>query len=618
MARINNILQENILLKRKISQYQQVLGILPYVDDSIFKGGFRVVRTLEDRDKIECCYRKHGMIVIVVGIDNSYKQYRLISNTCGNSWEEVVYQFDANETNVDLVEDYNELGNNLETQRDLNLALKTYVLSLKQLIDNIDIEVNDNEVTITENTSQAIIGDTQNIFNQNVANTVDINTQSIIDLNSLKVSKTNTTVSGPDTTFKYVYIFDENNNTRRMLAGDLGKNIANASLTSITGAGMTLGATYTWNVAGQFFYMTGLPNKSSDPTFNRLVMQDNNSQLSYTDGKLWFINLPDSMTLTERNNWITKMNADIANTYLQLVTVIDGNFINGTTDFIITIYGLNINALNGLTQVAFELVGPDGNPVPNNMYSVTSYSVNSNSELVISFVFDSSYIFITGEYTLRIIKQLVIIGKVGIIAYNSFTENNIPDTDFITTNNGMTTATYASGSFNVSGGSGNAKIVTTNPLNSFQDYDIEYIHSGVFRENNFGAGNNNYWITSASGLTLDGITAYIGSGTFVGQNALNVLVGGSQRIMTGATSSLGYSVSSDENLVSLTLKTVIQKRSNRYKVIIYRADNNALLYAGTFTNSSNSPIYFMIQFFKGGSGQSLSTSAINIRKRIYI
>ena len=39
------------------------------------------------------------------------------------------------------------------------------------------------------------------------------------------------------------------------------------------------------------------------------------------------------------------------------------------------------------------------------------------------------------KYTLRIIKQLVIIGKVGIIAYNSFTENNIPDTDFITTNN---------------------------------------------------------------------------------------------------------------------------------------------------------------------------------------
>lgn len=620
MARLNNILQENILLKRKISQYQQVLGILPYVDDSIFKGGFRVVGTLEDRNKIECCYRKHGMIVIVVGSDHSYKQYRLISNNCTNSWEEVVYQFDADETKVDLVEDYSEIGGpNLETQRDLNLALKAYVLALQQQIDNIDVEVDDNEVHITEDTSQASIGDTQRDFNRNVASTVDANIQSIGALNNNKVNKTNLTVSGPDSIFKYVYIFNENSDPRRMLAGDLGKNIANSNLTSVAGAGMNLGSTYTWNAGGQFFYMTGLPDKSSDQTFNRLVMQDNNSQMSYSNGKLWFMNIPTLMTVTERNDWITKMNVDIANTYLQLVTVIDGNFINGTSDFIITIYGLNINALNGLTQVTFELVGPDGNPVPDNMFDVTSYSVNSNSELAVSFHFEPSYTFITGEYTLRIIKQLVVLGEVGITAYNSFTEGDIPDGDFTLTNNGMTSATYSAGSFNVTASAGNAKIVTTNPLNPAQDYDIEYVGSGVFRENNFGASNINYWTLFVSGLTLDGNTAYVGSGVALQSNALNFLRGQAYRIMTGATNPIGYEETApDETQIAITLKTVIQKRSNRYKVIIYRASNNALLYVGTYTNTNNDPIYFMIQFIKQGAGTSQSASAINVRKRIYI
>lgn len=58
----------------------------------------------------------------------------------------------------------------------------------------------------------------------------------------------------------------------------VGQNIANSSLTSVTGAGMTLGAPYTWNAAGQPFYITNLPDKSADSTFTRLKVQNSSGQ----------------------------------------------------------------------------------------------------------------------------------------------------------------------------------------------------------------------------------------------------------------------------------------------------------------------------------------------------
>lgn len=638
MARLKTsgeLILENQKLKNQISRYKQVARLVPYLDDSTLKGGYRIVHTIEERDAIDCCYRKQGMIVVVIGQlldDVEFKEYRLTATNCANEWEEIVTS--ATEVTVDLVEDYSALAPNLETQRDLNQIIQQFLLDLQGQIE--DLELIDSKVTITQDNNFVVTGETQLDFNNRVSdyaqqvsavlqslnNSITGLNNAIFNINSilpLKLDKTTNTISGPDIDFKYVYLTDETNNTRRMLAGDLGKNIANSSLTSIPGSGMTLGATYTWNVAGQFFYMPGLPDKSSDLTFNKLLMQDANFQMAVSNGKNWFMNIPSQMTVTERNNWITSMNVDIANTYLQLITVIDGNFINGTTNFIITIYGLNINALNGLTQVTFELIGPDGNPVDDNMFDVTSYSVNSNNELAVSFTFNPSYTFITGEYTLRIIKQLVVLGEVGIIAYNSFTENNIPDSDFTLTNNGMTSATYSAGSFNVTASAGNAKIVTTNPLNPAQDYDIEYVGSGVFRENNFGASNINHWTLFVSGLTLDGNSAYIGSGVALQSNALNFLRGQAYRIMTGATNPIGYEETApDETQIAITLKTVIQKRSNRYKVIIYRASNNTLLYAGTYVNTNNNPIYFMIQFIKQGANTSQSASAINVRKRIYI
>ena len=166
MSQILKLTHENQQLKRQISQYQQVLGVSPFVDDSLFKGGYRVVKTIEDRDAIKCCWRKQGMKVVVIGENLSFKEYILKTDNCKeNTWEEINVTVEENE--VFLIEDYSELSEDLITQKDLNLILKQLILDLQTQIDNI--ELTDEKVQITEATNFAQIGQTQKDFNKKVS-----------------------------------------------------------------------------------------------------------------------------------------------------------------------------------------------------------------------------------------------------------------------------------------------------------------------------------------------------------------------------------------------------------------------------------------------------------------
>lgn len=81
---------ENRLLRAKIKQFTEVHGCCPFIEDTTLKGGFRVVRSIKERDEIDYCLRKQGMRVVVIGSDSSLKEYRLISNGRNkNEWEEV-------------------------------------------------------------------------------------------------------------------------------------------------------------------------------------------------------------------------------------------------------------------------------------------------------------------------------------------------------------------------------------------------------------------------------------------------------------------------------------------------------------------------------------------------
>ena len=129
------LIAENSALKHKLEDYRQAYGKVPYIDDKYLKGGYHVVKTITDRDNIQCCYRKQGMKVLVVGNDLSFKEYILKTNDCKeNIWEEVDVIVEENE--VFLIEDYSELSENLTTQKELNLILKQLVLNLQTDLDD--------------------------------------------------------------------------------------------------------------------------------------------------------------------------------------------------------------------------------------------------------------------------------------------------------------------------------------------------------------------------------------------------------------------------------------------------------------------------------------------------
>ena len=135
MAHLQKLIYDNQQLKRQVSQYKQVLGVSPYVDDNLFKGGYRVVKTIEERDKIDCCHRKQGMKVVVIGDDLSFKEYVLRSQNCKeNIWLEL--DVAVLEEKVLLTEDDSELEEDLLTQQDLNLVLKQIILDLNSSVEN--------------------------------------------------------------------------------------------------------------------------------------------------------------------------------------------------------------------------------------------------------------------------------------------------------------------------------------------------------------------------------------------------------------------------------------------------------------------------------------------------
>lgn len=106
------------------------------IDDSVLVGGYRVVETIEQRDNIDCCFRKIGMMVMVVGDDLSFTEYVLTENLCGNDgWVEYstdVIDCIVLEEDVELTGDYSFLDPSaqLETQKDLNKVLADILLDI--------------------------------------------------------------------------------------------------------------------------------------------------------------------------------------------------------------------------------------------------------------------------------------------------------------------------------------------------------------------------------------------------------------------------------------------------------------------------------------------------------
>ena len=163
----NSIVKSKYTQNIDTSEVKNLFGDSKLIDDYFLKGGYKVVSDITCRNNIPCEYRKLGMQVMVVGPDYSFKKYILKGNDpCSNeAWEELTNPTD--EVGVKLVEDYSVLGDSLNTQRDLNLKLKQLILNLQTQIDLI--ELSDEKVQITEDTSFANVGQSQKDFNKNAS-----------------------------------------------------------------------------------------------------------------------------------------------------------------------------------------------------------------------------------------------------------------------------------------------------------------------------------------------------------------------------------------------------------------------------------------------------------------
>ena len=87
-------------------------------------------------------------------------------------------------------------------------------------------------------------------------------------------AKATETITNTDADYKYVVITNDAGGTKKMQVTGLGSNVANSSLTSVNGAGLTLGANWFIDTAGYYYSIKGLSDKSADDSFDRLLVQD--------------------------------------------------------------------------------------------------------------------------------------------------------------------------------------------------------------------------------------------------------------------------------------------------------------------------------------------------------
>lgn len=121
------------------------------------------------------------------------------------------------------------------------------------------------------------------------------NVYSKIESDANYLPKTTATITEPNAEFKYVYLTNEANQTRRMLAGDLGKNVANSKPTSVAGAGLNMGAI--WDIKTNSFPLRiiGLADKSSNPTFDKKLKINSDGEIGISNDIEAVINLPETL-----------------------------------------------------------------------------------------------------------------------------------------------------------------------------------------------------------------------------------------------------------------------------------------------------------------------------------
>lgn len=136
-------------------------------------------------------------------------------------------------------------------------------------------------------------------------------------------------------------------------AGDLGKNVANSSLTSVAGAGLVLGANWTVNTSGYYYVISGLTDGSNDNSVDMLLAQNSSGRLFKTNAKEALKKLPNILSQAEKEQFGIAWNNQYSNGSLNVYSITPTVIKNDHTVRYLVLQGLNLNLNPAATSVKF-------------------------------------------------------------------------------------------------------------------------------------------------------------------------------------------------------------------------------------------------------------------------
>jgi len=386
---------------------------------------------------------------------------------------------------------------------------------------------------------------------------------------------------------------DSNGNTATLPAGDLGKNIANSSLTSVAGSGLTLGADWALETAGHQYSISGLNDVSTDPEFDTFLSQNDFGKLGKTNGIQPFLSLPNTLNDDEKTQWKTAMNGGWTTNTMSVglifpsIIAIDPDP-NSMT--FITLIGSNLN-LNP-TNFSIEIIDLNGNIIHTIDNSKVSLLNPNSMNLRIT---TSDYP--SGEYRIKLNNGVAeYITPISIALVDPLSINDVDITSNVWTRvvynnmpfNAEVNNTYNELSFgrdaNVAAAVANDNAVLVayymdgNFISTTDDFTIdgEMTTLGVF--NPFG-GSIGFGIsadsTNLSTERITGIVSYgSNSGTF---NSFKSNGSGTVNLSSGQSA-----------------KFIISKKGNYVTTYLYKSNGETILETVMVDNSSSQPIRFKV------------------------
>lgn len=186
-------------------------------------------------------------------------------------------------------------------------------------------------------------------------------------------------------------------------ATDLGKHIANSSLTSVAGAGLTLGSSWTLNTNGQLYSVTNLPDKSADASFNRMIVQNSTGQVAWGNGANMLITGMTAMSDEQKLNLRRKalLSTESYSTGQAVISSVNPPIILQNPNYTqyVSLIGSNLFIDPTSTQAQIKIIAPNGTETLINNFTTAQSNPN-----ILTFPIASGQ-FPTGDYTFKIFNN---------------------------------------------------------------------------------------------------------------------------------------------------------------------------------------------------------------------